>query len=97
MATSCTPVSDWLLWPYRPYFQTACFLAGCLEREHWLNVEDLYAHGLRMSAAWLGLARDERFSRTRESRSDGGARMQSSARRAWPTLRGGWAAPGGPT
>ncbi len=53
MATSCTPVSDWMLWPYQPYFRTACFLVGCLEREHWLNVEDLYAYWLRGSAGWL--------------------------------------------
>ena len=32
VATTCTPVSDWLLWPYRMHFPTACFLVGCLER-----------------------------------------------------------------
>jgi len=53
MAKSCTPVSDWMLAPFQPYFQGACFLVGCLEREQWLNIEGLHAYWMRATTAWL--------------------------------------------
>jgi hypothetical protein len=53
MATSCTPLSDWMLGPYQPYLRNACFVAGCLEREQWLNLEGLYAYWIRATTAWL--------------------------------------------
>ena len=53
MAKSCTPVSDWMLAPFQPYFQSACFVVGCLEREQWLNIEGLHAYWMRATTAWL--------------------------------------------
>ena len=51
LATSCTPVSDWLLWPYQMFFPTTCFLVGWAEREQWLNAEGLVAHWAGAAAA----------------------------------------------
>jgi hypothetical protein len=53
MTKSCTPVSDWMLAPFQPYFQSACFLVGCLEREQWLNIEGLHAYWMRATSAWI--------------------------------------------
>lgn len=53
MVKSCTPVSDWMLAPFEPYFQSACFVVGCMEREQWLNIEGLHAYWLRATTAWL--------------------------------------------
>jgi len=52
MTPSCTPLSDLMLGPYQPYFRTACFLMGSLEREQWLNLEGLYAYWFEASLAW---------------------------------------------
>ena len=51
MTPSCTPLSDLMLGPYQPYFRTACFLMGSLEREQWLNLEGLYAYWFQASLA----------------------------------------------
>jgi hypothetical protein len=53
MAKSCTPVSDWMLAPFQPYFPSACFLVGCLEREQWVNIEGLHAYWMRATSAWI--------------------------------------------
>ena len=86
MAKSCTPVSDWMLAPFQPYFQSACFVVGCLEREQWLNIEGLHAYWMHATTAWLnpsatwGTGRHEEVATSARSASEHRLRP-----RGWPT------------
>lgn len=54
MKTGFTPWCDLVVQHALPVHRAAWFALGCLEREHWLNLQSLASYCTRVSMAWPG-------------------------------------------